>query len=160
MDSTATRSLTGGDIQTFTRSRLFDDGHHLLVENLEDITSTVSVKADGMFLWAELVVPEIISKARWDKCTRRELIESINKLPPKMEKMCLYLLRQILRSDESVGREANKVRKDTVLELLRWAFHSVRPLSLRELRWRSPGRTKTMMTLTTTLPKLTVGLLR
>lgn len=51
-----------------------------------------------------------------------------------MDKIFLYLLERILKQDPEVGLVAHKRRQESILTLLQWAFHSTRPLTLKELQ--------------------------
>ncbi|RFU23777.1 hypothetical protein B7463_g12561, partial [Scytalidium lignicola] len=148
MDSNKNRSFTERDILNYVKSELYSkieiessrskfpgqNKSTLILDNLEEIATEITSKANGMFLWAALAIPDILSRFRRSNYDYEGLMGSINKLPELLSNLFEYLLDRITQDNPKLGRSENASRKEHRLILLRWVFHAVRPMTLQELQ--------------------------
>lgn len=153
MDSPAVRSSTDQDIKCYVNAELEkqaysfknpnchglhgeEDGKiaRLILDNLDALSSEISIKANGMFLWAVMAVPDIVARLISSNLDYSELFKSINRLPDNMGDIFMYLLRRATVGDHGLGHRESQKRSRYLLVMLRWVFHAIRPLSLRELQ--------------------------
>ncbi|KAI3322074.1 ankyrin repeat-containing domain protein [Xylariaceae sp. AK1471] len=114
----------GPDISNFINSQWDPMRHpHEPVEDLQRLKSELITKADGIFLWARLVL-ERISKAIEDGATIAEIRETTNDIPSQLSGIFDFLLDQI---NEKYKNESN--------DMLAIILAAVRPLSLGEFTY-------------------------
>ncbi|TFB04069.1 hypothetical protein CCMA1212_003705 [Trichoderma ghanense] len=91
--------------------------------DITELASQITRKADGMFLWAKLVM-EFISKNLFYK--REEILEAANNLPQELGKFYARMLSQIMASfdERSIHR---------ITSILSWVAFAKRPLRAPEL---------------------------
>ena len=107
---------------------------NMITDNIDVISKKLVLKADGMFLWAAVAIPDIVSRFMRSGATLDELIDSIDGLPEKMEELFSYLLERITHADPRLGIKENEQRGRYMLILLRWVLHTTRPLTIPELQ--------------------------
>lgn len=135
MDSNAMRSLTNIDISTWVRSKLLENTSVAAIRtNTDEITNKIVIKADGMFLWARLATPEIIDRFREAGLSTYSVFDLIDQLPEKMDKTFLYLFSRVTRNSPELGVRRNEQRRNRLITLFRWVFHTMRPMTLEELQ--------------------------
>lgn len=108
----------GEDITTFVRNSLLQ----LEKANAPStIQTSIIQRADGLFLWASLVVKQVTRfYRRGDSWMKIE--EEINKIPAELHILFQSLLEEMDEPEIS-------------LKLFQWVCYAERPLSLDELRW-------------------------
>ena len=151
MESQGVRESTDRDIMNYTSNELrtkaeryqepvvADSGAEpsksaVILQNLESLSAEITTKANGMFVWAVIALPDIILRFMSSNMEYDELVSSISQLPERMDDMFTYLLSRITHADNGLGRAESLKRRRHLLILLRWAFHAVRPLTLKELQ--------------------------
>ena len=134
MEDGAIRQLTKSDIVHFVRSELEAAGIDFVLKHINIVTETVVRKADGMFLWAAVAIPTVLAKADLPRNDMHQFLEDIQQLPENIHEFCCHLLDRVLESDPSYGQQDADSIRGILLEILQWAFHAVRPLSINELQ--------------------------
>ncbi|KAF7504496.1 hypothetical protein GJ744_002176 [Endocarpon pusillum] len=109
------------------RLRAGQDGQklHLRSDELESkIVTTLTRKADGMFLWVKLQLENLcrVSASRRDK----EVEKALDTLPKDLDETYDRCLKQI---DQQVD-----YNRDLAFRTLRWVVYAQRPLTVEELR--------------------------
>ncbi|KAK2590289.1 hypothetical protein QQS21_012026 [Conoideocrella luteorostrata] len=98
---------------------------HILEEfqSLRDtgIPNFITEKANGLFIWARLVVDQALELDRRGK-EQAAIQQRIRSVPPELDQLYRQLIEKM---DE---------RQDS-LRLIQWVCFAIRPLSLDELRW-------------------------
>ncbi|KAF2135412.1 uncharacterized protein K452DRAFT_22926 [Aplosporella prunicola CBS 121167] len=118
------------DVEAYVRSEVQSlrsglDGKKLYVADerlVQKIISTLTEKADGMFLWVNLQLRHLCesSERRKDKYVK----EALGKLPSGLDNTYRKIWQQIQDSNESM--------KELALRSLAWVFYAQRPLTIRE----------------------------
>ncbi|KAK1964787.1 hypothetical protein LY78DRAFT_748137 [Colletotrichum sublineola] len=106
----------GRDIDAYVRTRLPS-------EQDSDIQSLLSQRAQGVFMWAHLVVDRVLQMKRNGKSPSK-IKREVERVPQKLEDL-YYDLLQGLDSEDRPG----------TLRLVQWVCFSVRPLTTDELPW-------------------------
>ncbi|KXH63431.1 hypothetical protein CSAL01_04545 [Colletotrichum salicis] len=106
------------DISTFVQSKL-SSSHALALSPISDL---ITQRANGVFLWAQLIVKQVLGLARQGiNVTEVKKIEAkIRLIPQELD----ILYRQLIQS----------MSPDSV-KLIQWICFATQPLSLDELRW-------------------------
>ncbi|KAF4954612.1 hypothetical protein FSARC_12052 [Fusarium sarcochroum] len=105
------------DISTYVRSQL--SASRMLREST--IPSLITKRAEGVFMWARLVVEKALRLDNDGEALKR-IEEAIYDVPPDLDELYLGLVRSM-------------DRRSTSLKLMQWVCFATRPLSLDELRW-------------------------
>ena len=105
------------DISTYVRGRL-SIYRELTASNIPDL---ITVRANGVFMWARLVVKRILTLERKKEGLKR-IEKEICAIPPDLGKLYNDI---ISRMDE----------KPASLKMFQWICFAKRPLTLNELRW-------------------------
>ncbi|KAJ4100681.1 hypothetical protein NW761_003667 [Fusarium oxysporum] len=105
------------DISTYVRAQL-SVSYELTASMIPDL---ITKHAQGVFIWAHLVVDQILDLDNRG-AGLREIKDEIYSIPPDLDDLYNDLIRNM---DESPAS----------LKLIQWICFSVRPLSLDELRW-------------------------
>lgn len=151
MDSEEVRNHTEHDIIDYVKAELLakaeagavDTGSAIensqstsaiILDNAATIAREIATTANGMFLWAAVAVPELIARSWRSNLDCRGILNSITRLPERMDSLLVYLLKRITLDDPQLGRQENEERKEHLLILIRWVFYAVRPLTVRELQ--------------------------
>ena len=118
-----TKSKNKKDIVDYIRDRIITSKVLKVVEIKlqEEILKTVAEKANGMFMWAFLMMQELRQKKR-----ASHIRESLHRAPKGLEEM----LRHVLKGFSST---LNGDDSDDLNTMLMWVTCATRPLSLREL---------------------------
>ncbi|OWT42487.1 Ankyrin repeat-containing protein [Pochonia chlamydosporia 170] len=103
------------DISTFVQSQLSPLNEQLL----STIPDLITERANGVFLWAWLVVKRVLD-LDLDGAGLKQMKDAIMSVPPDLDDLYHELLR--------------KMGSDSV-KLIQWICFTTRPLSLDELRW-------------------------
>ncbi|EFQ30905.1 uncharacterized protein GLRG_06049 [Colletotrichum graminicola M1.001] len=106
----------GRDIDTYVRT-------HLPSEQDSDIRSLLSQRAQGVFMWAHLVVNRVLQMKRNGKSPSK-IKREVERVPQQLDDL-YYDLLQGLNSED---------RPET-LRLVQWVCFSIRPLTMYELPW-------------------------
>ena len=134
MEEDGVRRLTDRDIRQYIESELSNSKNLLIKDHANTVAELVTAKANGMFLWAAVAVPEVQAKADMHHDNSDQFLETVGELPENLETAFLHFLSRILQPDSSVGRRLNEQRQAVLLQILQWAFHASRPLSIDELQ--------------------------
>ncbi|EXA30996.1 hypothetical protein FOVG_17681 [Fusarium oxysporum f. sp. pisi HDV247] len=105
------------DISTYVRAQL-SVSHELTASMIPDL---ITKHAQGVFIWAHLVVDQILDLDNRG-AGLREIKNEIYSIPPDLDDLYHDLIR-------------NMDEKPASLKLIQWICFAVRPLSLDELRW-------------------------
>jgi hypothetical protein len=108
------------DIYTYVKSRLSLSGGD---ERGNNLVQKVTEKANGVFLWVVLVVKKLGADLDNEK-TERDLLETLRKVPKKLEE-----LFQSLFGDIELDAERVKA-----VSLIQWVLLAARPLTVKEIR--------------------------
>ncbi|KAJ4175643.1 hypothetical protein NW767_015719 [Fusarium falciforme] len=103
------------DISTFVQDKLSS----FRVRTSSTIPDLIIKRADGVFLWAWLIVKQVLDLER-EGIGLKEIEAKIRSVPQKLDALYCELIRNM--SSES-------------LKLMQWICFATRPLSLDELRW-------------------------
>ncbi|KAF2184913.1 hypothetical protein K469DRAFT_633216, partial [Zopfia rhizophila CBS 207.26] len=106
-----------GDIATYVQARL----SVLRIRSTSVILHEITARAEGVFLWARLVVERVLELERKGVGLRR-IRPEIQRMPPDLGS----LYQELLGSIDEVPAS---------LKLMQWICFATRPLSLDELRW-------------------------
>lgn len=103
------------DITRYVRERL----QH--VEHGKSIASLITDRARGIFLWAHLVVSQVL-KFELEGKGHQAMVRELEKIPGDLDELYRKLLD-------------NLPDRETTLRLMQWICFARRPLSKNELRW-------------------------
>ncbi|KAI1274336.1 hypothetical protein F5Y07DRAFT_390609 [Xylaria sp. FL0933] len=92
-----------------------------LLSHREDYASLITSRAAGVFLWADLVVKQVLDLER-EANNHTTIKREIEKIPQDLD----YLYRDLIRDLK---------RPQTTLKLVQWVCFAQRPLTADELRW-------------------------
>ncbi|KAK1977787.1 hypothetical protein LZ30DRAFT_730850, partial [Colletotrichum cereale] len=104
----------GRDIDTYVRARLSSDQD-------SGIQSLLSQRAQGVFVWAHLVIDRVLKMKRNGESPGR-IKREIERVPPKLDDLYYDLLQDL---EDQPG----------TLRLVQWICFSIRPLTTDELPW-------------------------
>ncbi|KAH6613521.1 hypothetical protein F5144DRAFT_406716 [Chaetomium tenue] len=107
-----------GDISTFVKTRLSES--RLSRSNIPEL---IAGRADGIFMWARLVVDRALSMFRGGESLAR-IERMVQSTPPELDELYQILLEG-LKPDE----------RPASLKLMQWTCCSFQPLALDQLRW-------------------------
>ncbi|KAH7370403.1 hypothetical protein BKA65DRAFT_522158 [Rhexocercosporidium sp. MPI-PUGE-AT-0058] len=110
------------DISTYVKAKL--SGFRVRMGST--IPDLIIGHAQGVFLWARLVVAEVL-KLKRDGSTLNEIQKEIYTLPLELDDLYLELI-QSMQQQRSMQKRSNS------LKLIQWICFATRPLSLDELR--------------------------
>ena len=119
MEDGRIRSLTNDEIRKYVRTELSASGSPLISQHIDEMTNALASKANGMFLWAAISIPEVQAKAESMPHDLEQLRKSIGDLPESLEKTFLYLLNRILRPLPILRAHANEQRRAQLFQILR-----------------------------------------
>ncbi|EJP61221.1 Ankyrin repeat-containing protein [Beauveria bassiana ARSEF 2860] len=111
---TADNANITADITTYIQGR-FENGPDVDVENL------ISDRAQGVFLWAHLVVERVLLLKREGE-SRAKIKAEIERIPQEVGELYRSLMRSVENASET-------------LKLMQWICFSTRPLTTDELQW-------------------------
>ena len=94
------------------------------IDDLKLLQSNISSGADGVFLWATLVVPLVAIKYNGGKSTKY-ILEMLRKVPPELDSIYEHILKTLINDED---------REDS-LHLMQWICFANRPLSVTDLRY-------------------------
>ena len=134
MEDAAVRHATDQDIRHYIRTELADCHRPLITKHLDTIVDLIATKANGMFLWAAIAVPEVCTKAIIHDGAKDQFFESVQSIPENLATTLEYLLNRILQYDLSLGPRLNEKREAMLVRILQWAFHASRPLAVDEMQ--------------------------
>ncbi|MDF2434484.1 MAG: hypothetical protein JWP44_4115 [Mucilaginibacter sp.] len=103
------------DISTFVDARL----SAFRARTSSTIPALIKERASGVFLWARLVVTQVLDLER-DGAGLKQMEETVRSKSPGLDK----LYRRLIRNMEPAS-----------LKLIQWICFATRPLSIEELRW-------------------------
>jgi hypothetical protein len=92
-------------------------------EDINELANDIATKADGMFLYARLVLDYVTSNIFYSP---GEIRDSINKLPPTLTEFYQTILAQMIK-----GLDPRSI--DRVTTILSWVSFAKRPLKKLEL---------------------------
>ncbi|RPA81743.1 hypothetical protein BJ508DRAFT_414641 [Ascobolus immersus RN42] len=129
--------ITDKDIETYIRTKIDEviEEHDLFVREpqlAQEMPEKLIQKADGMFLWAELVIEGLLKRK-----TIADLKETLDRLPSGLPEV----YSQILRGMERLAERERSMG----ISVLCWVTFAKRPLSVMELedlltlRWSNNG---------------------
>ena len=130
MEDENVRNLTNQDIRQYIRAELSHSDNDTVCQNVDELTDILASKANGMFLWAALSVPEVRATTDVMSTNFENIKQCIIDLPRGLEKIFVYLLKRILSPQ---GARADYQHRNSLLRILRWSFHAIRPLTIDEL---------------------------
>lgn len=90
-------------------------------ENLAAIWTEIADRAEGVFVWARLIVPRVLSLERRGE-NWRKIKREIENTPRALEDLYRSLVQKVETNPDS-------------LKLIRWICFAIEPLTLDELRW-------------------------
>ncbi|KAK1579705.1 uncharacterized protein LY79DRAFT_652008, partial [Colletotrichum navitas] len=106
----------GKDIDTYVQT-------HLPSEQDSDLQSLLSQRAQGVFMWAHLVVKRVLQMKRNGKSPSK-IKREVERVPQKLDDLYYDLLQHLDLED-----------RPGTLRLLQWVCFSTRPLTTDELPW-------------------------
>ncbi|KAK0623161.1 nacht and ankyrin domain-containing protein [Immersiella caudata] len=104
-----------GDISTFVDNQLAE----FRARTSSTIPTWITERASGVFMWARLVVKQVLYMER-KREPLRKIEREIHSIPPDLDK----LYRQLIQGIEPASQR-----------LIQWICFATRPLSIDELRW-------------------------
>ncbi|KAI3325775.1 hypothetical protein HD806DRAFT_456639 [Xylariaceae sp. AK1471] len=107
------------DIGKYVRESLQNLDHQ------ESIASLITSSARGVFLWAYLVVIQVL-KLQLSGRGHRAMVQGIKKIPKDLDELYCKLLEDLTE---------DRTERETTLRLVQWICFAQRPLSTNELRW-------------------------
>ncbi|KAF4439455.1 ankyrin repeats (3 copies) domain-containing protein [Fusarium austroafricanum] len=105
------------DISIYVRTQL-SESPKLIASSIPDL---IIERAEGVFMWARLVVDKAVYLDNEGEGLSR-ITKEIYDVPPDLDELYLGLIRSM-------------DKKFTSLKLIQWICFAIRPLSLDELRW-------------------------
>ncbi|OBT66968.1 hypothetical protein VE03_04238 [Pseudogymnoascus sp. 23342-1-I1] len=93
-------------------------------EDLKRLQSKVSDSADGIFLWATLMVPLVVTRYN-DGKTIAYILEMLRRVPSELGSTYEYILKTLINEED---------REDS-LHLMQWICFANEPLSLTDIRY-------------------------
>ena len=110
-----------GDIMTLCRTSMSPSLY-------EDIGEILTTRSEGVFIWAHLVIPEVVNLDS-DGESAITILHAVEKMPEKLED----LYHNIVQRDLGPGTDP-QLRMEA-LGLFQWICYSGWPLSLEDLQW-------------------------
>ncbi|KAL6401197.1 hypothetical protein AUP68_16923 [Ilyonectria robusta] len=107
----------GPDISTYVQAKLSG----LRVRMGSTLPDLITGRADGVFMWARLVVERVLKLEREGEGPRR-IEDAVYAIPTDLHKLYDELVRSVDKNSASI-------------KLIQWICFAKRPLSLDELRW-------------------------
>lgn len=108
-------SENNADIATFVRARFSTSSIDVETQN------TVSRRAQGVFMWASLVVERVLEMERHGE-SKGHIDAAIKQVPPDLNDLYCQLIQ-------------NMKDRSLTLKLVQWVCFSTRPLTTDELQW-------------------------
>lgn len=115
----------GMDLVRFTRESLKNLGQSSQEQHVGEIIGEIIRKADGVFLWVQLVVQSLLRKLKDDP--QKKVFNELQHIPSGLESLYEQLLDQT--SQETTSRKLSP----QVRLILQWVVLANRPLSVQEL---------------------------
>ncbi|KFZ11275.1 hypothetical protein V502_07637 [Pseudogymnoascus sp. VKM F-4520 (FW-2644)] len=104
--------------------RIHEDKRKSWIYDLKLLQSSISSGADGVFLWATLMVPLVAIKYNDGKGTKY-ILGMLRSLPPDLGSIYEHILKTLINDED----------QEDSLHLMQWICLASRPLSLTDLRY-------------------------
>lgn len=108
----------GQDISTFARQQLIP---RMKETEANELCDFIEQKADGVFLWARLVLDQVLDLRR--SHTVKHIRKQIEEIPAQLEDFYKEKLEDIRKEEDAQG-----------LRILQWVYFAARPMTLGDLR--------------------------
>lgn len=108
----------GQDIATFARQQLIP---RMKETEANELCDFIEQKADGVFLWARLVLDQVLDLRR--SHTLKHIRKQIKEIPAQLEDFYKEKLEDIRKEENAQG-----------LRILQWIYFAARPMTLGDLR--------------------------